>query len=894
MNRYHDVNRAVQMLKQKEGFRNHAYDDGVGVTTSGYGFTQNLHREFMKTDRSEAAADAILRREVTKYYDRFSKELPNWDKLNTNQKDFFLVFGHQRPYFHKTKNRTDRSIVQALQDENFNVIPDLLDYGLNQKNIAKGMANRYNDMKALFHGKDVGPQVPMKRVNPYQGIPSGGYSGGYSSGGDYSSQPTSITPPERRPSFLDDLRNVDFQDLVQAQKSANSGVFKINPGIIKDVDTSLPDVNMFNAGGKLGFADKALGVAGIGLNAINSGISAAQINDTSGIEEQIKLNSNPGINPTDNKALLDSWANHNNMKHVTYNQVRGNNGGIGSLFQGAIGGASAGLAFGGIGAAIGGGIGLLASGIGSIFGNNKARREMRRINSSIDQANNQARVNFMSAADGLESSLDSGLESNFYAEGGNLTEFNAGGTHEQNPFGGIPQGIGANGNPNLVEEGETRNGDYVFSNRIKATKEDLEKFGLSGKFADKSIADISKVLSKESKERPNDPISQRGYEDAMGKLTMLQDFYKQGSAIQQEQAMQNNIYSQGGYLGLDSWGINRLRNNTPPVYESNNLDTPYTTNSGQPLGVAPQPLQAVAPTNSINNAFQQYASSLGINSLPSVRIGLEGSKPAPMNTVDRSTPLGLGNTITPRVGLDQIPDYRKVGHIDTSVSDGSSKLGLHHLRYAPLVGSAIGVLSDLFGGNKPDYSIANSLDEFKPNNTPYTPEYITERLDYTPLDREYHANKLLAKSNATDRHIINTSAGNSATAHAGLLANAYNSQQSLGDLYRKAEEYNDQQAERVAGFNRQTSMHNSQLALQAEQMSRANQELGLRFAMAKAQMMQAERDKYQASRSANLTNLFDNLGMVGREEFARTMVNSNPALYYEILRNGASGYKGRQ
>lgn len=45
-----------------------------------------------------------------------------------------------------------------------------------------------------------------------------------------------------------------------------------------------------------------------------------------------------------------------------------------------------------------------------------------------------------------------------------VTLFENGGSHEQNPIGGIPQGIGANGKPNLVEEGETKWNDYIFSN----------------------------------------------------------------------------------------------------------------------------------------------------------------------------------------------------------------------------------------------------------------------------------------------------------------------------------------------------------------------------------------------------------------------------------------------
>lgn len=63
-------------------------------------------------------------------------------------------------------------------------------------------------------------------------------------------------------------------------------------------------------------------------------------------------------------------------------------------------------------------------------------------------------------------------KSNIYSEGGMLNSFNTGGTHEQNPHGGIPQGMGNNGKLNTVEEGETsftikKGTDYIFSDRIK-------------------------------------------------------------------------------------------------------------------------------------------------------------------------------------------------------------------------------------------------------------------------------------------------------------------------------------------------------------------------------------------------------------------------------------------
>ena len=102
-----------------------------------------------------------------------------------------------------------------------------------------------------------------------------------------------------------------------------------------------------------------------------------------------------------------------------------------------------------------------------------------------------------------------------------------GGTHEQNPFEGVPMGIAPDGIPNLVEEDETIwKGDYVFSDRLKVSKKMLDKYMLPSKYEGKSYAEVSKELSKESEERPNDPISKKGLEDSMAKLQQAQEEHK--------------------------------------------------------------------------------------------------------------------------------------------------------------------------------------------------------------------------------------------------------------------------------------------------------------------------------------------------------------------------------
>lgn len=119
-----------------------------------------------------------------------------------------------------------------------------------------------------------------------------------------------------------------------------------------------------------------------------------------------------------------------------------------------------------------------------------------------------------------------------HAFGGNLSTNGAdwdngvimignGGTHEENPMGGVQIGVDPQGIPNLVEEGEVIFNDYVFSDRIKVPKEVKEKYKIKGK--DISFADAVKKVQKESEERPNDPISQRGLETTLMNLATEQE-----------------------------------------------------------------------------------------------------------------------------------------------------------------------------------------------------------------------------------------------------------------------------------------------------------------------------------------------------------------------------------
>lgn len=122
-----------------------------------------------------------------------------------------------------------------------------------------------------------------------------------------------------------------------------------------------------------------------------------------------------------------------------------------------------------------------------------------------------------------------------------LTYIDNGGSHETNPFEGVQMGIDPQGVPNLVEEGEVIFNDYVFSNRLKVPKAIRQKYKLRDNI---TFADAAKKLSKESEDRPNDPISKRGLESFMSALAESQEEVR----IKNEDREMNR-YAKGGKLG---------------------------------------------------------------------------------------------------------------------------------------------------------------------------------------------------------------------------------------------------------------------------------------------------------------------------------------------------------
>ncbi len=150
-----------------------------------------------------------------------------------------------------------------------------------------------------------------------------------------------------------------------------------------------------------------------------------------------------------------------------------------------------------------------------------------------------------------------------YKDGG-LVEFNAGGSHESNPFMGVGQGFDNQGNQNKVEQGETKWQDYIFSDRLKLDKNTIDMHNLPKSYEGKTFADVSKLMNKVAKERPNDIISKNTIKDHMNRLMLANDTTREAeeSSIK---SMGGNLYSWGDQLDTQdrfSLGQNKLRNAT--------------------------------------------------------------------------------------------------------------------------------------------------------------------------------------------------------------------------------------------------------------------------------------------------------------------------------------------
>lgn len=532
----------------------------------------------------------------------------------------------------------------------------------------------------------------------------------------------------------------------------------------------------------------------------------------------------------------------------------------GAGLSGALGGASAGAAAGPWGALAGGVAGLAGGLFGAGDRNGRRRRANERVQEALSVQNSY--LTQKETQDALANIVAFGGWVNTH--GGDyptgFNEFNEGDSHERNINGGVPQGIDSNGVPNLVEEGETKWDDYIFSKRLKIPKGFSKAYDL-GNVDKRSYADASKSLSKESKERPFDPISKKGRDAMLSRLQQAQEAQKY---IDKADEAMNEIfdlneisdllYAEGGGIhikpskrgtftaaakkhgkGVQEFARQVLANKEN--YSSAMVKKANFARNASKWHAAGGRLLAegnylyksnwMTPVGDRYSAGSAYDVGPRVGYNPIGKVGMRvptydyDSQPT-INSRNRSTESIASGTLLNNfnnriVGNTSVPTDTSFIDVEDN-SEGPKKpkkknfwlesLGL----FAPALTNTGLAISDAF----------STPEEVSYGQMDLSPYMTRRRLPYEPIDREYMANKYRAQANATARNIINTSAGNPASARAALVAHNYNALNALGDMYIKSDEINRQRKKESIMFDAEQDRQLAALAAQQQQFNIMN------------------------------------------------------------------------
>lgn len=672
-----------------------------------------------------------------------------------------------------------------------------------------------------------------------------------------------------------------------------------------------------NLGSSIGSIGGAIG------GMAQTGISNAQTADTSEIESQIEAQKNMTVGASSNEDLLSEWGSWTKVKDdYTWRDVRGGNTGqrltgtLGAAGQGAATGASVG---GPIGAIVGGVVGLGSAIGGWLGGNRKAKRKARRLNREAREANERALSSFETRAETIDAQNDFNILANFSAYGGPL-EFGSdaigyefGNKYLNNQEMNAISKQRLTSLPNSFQALPEMNTYNAFAEGggIHIKKKNRGKFTeyCGGKVTEACIRRGKNSSNPTTRKRATFAQNARNWNAFGGWLnTQGGDFTNGVTFIDEGGSHEENPY-QGIQIGVDPEGAPNLVEQGEVVYDdyvfSDRMEIPDDIRKeyklrGKTFAKAAKSAQRESEerpndplsTKGLQAAMERIAEAQEevrnrerIKNIKSNRFDKGGPiNPAPIftnpylenselpNEIGGFTAYGttFGNAPLTKEELNNFEKNRRdyIESLGEEKRDGNRQTWT---RYAPIIGSGLASLSDLF--SSPDYGGVDLISgiDLGAEAAGYAP--IGNYLSYRPLDRDFYINKMNQQAAATRRSLMNTSGGNRLNAQAGILAADYNYGQNMGNLARQAEEYNQQLRERVEAFNRGTNMFNTETGLKASMFNAESRNAAKRARLGQAttaaQLRQAIKDQDSARRSANITNFLQGLGDLGWENEQR-------------------------
>jgi hypothetical protein len=552
----------------------------------------------------------------------------------------------------------------------------------------------------------------------------------------------------------------------------------------------------------------------------------------------------------------------------------------------------------------GGLIGGALKGIGGIFSMGAQRRkELKEFaaKSAIKQqeAINEA-TNFNNSV-GNKIYPDS-LGSNIYAKGGQLETVNpnedlirieSGGTHEENPIGGVPMGTDAEGTMNTVEQGETILKDFVYSNRIKLPEDiDLKsEYNLPNALKGKTFAKASEIINNKFKER-EDKVSLETKQVFLDRLASLQEELKQ---VEKDAEMIAN--------GIDP----NIENQA--VLDTQNEQT-IDSIGGQPIVQENEdmmPQNQFAPGGFIGGSqyddprFKNASFLISDYRYPS-GIGQKSSKSASSITVSRPRtisitdvekfgPSGLSEDILTIKTPDNITErnynrYTRPSYIDKNGNIDWSKVSSSEARQ--LIGLSpklkesyeeyyLDKKSRMLDTAAATNAIAGNLSKLSMNKAPSRADYSTPLLPqfgtlYPRLTNKARLFNAIDRSTRSAEYSLRNLAGSNPGALMANLGSLRARQlNAKADTALQVEDRDNQIKMAIDQYNNQSAQRN---ALQNQQIIRDNQ----------SRYMDARRD-YEDTRASIIGGLFGNLGQIIQDRRNKNFIQRMAPIYgrYSML-----------
>ena len=674
-----------------------------------------------------------------------------------------------------------------------------------------------------------------------------------------------------------------------ANPGANQGMSTINAiaGLVQG--TGILNMNL-NPNQDMSTLQGRINAEGMGSNTGKNPVTKF-IDDAFGLTKNQRLNEieqfgNITATGNTNEDVLKNYSDFNPLQKINYDPSKNIGGEIGDSLLAAGQGAAAGAAFGGVGAAVGAGAGLLLN-IGSkIFGSD--RRDD--INRKIEEANTNRNISLNQNLEKVSKNNAYNMISNYYAAGGQLgdqlapglTAINNGGTHEQNPNGGVPQGVDPQGIPNLVEQGEVKtDSNYIFSDRNKPSLEILKEVGLPSNLKTLSFAKIAKLISKEASERPNDPISKKGLETQLARLKSAQEMYNQAEF---ENRMQNDPVFREQVIAQQQAQAQQQQEQQLGGEVEQQPQEQFTEENSNVFvdGSQMNPIKLNRQSNIYDNIYT-FDTTERDRLNAEMKLFAETDPNNPFN--DPSNPFNVFKDMSAK--NNQL--YNDVSAKNTSTKDAKkSNFDITSLMYTPAVANA-GILGSLLA-SKPDYSNADAIIGMQLDKVSAEP--LRDYMKYSPYDTNYALNQLHQQQAASRAGLSNNSGGNRATYLAATLGSDYNYGLNEGTMLRQAMEYNDAQKRQVSEFNRGTNQYNSQSKLQADSQNVQAQADLNKIKSQGYLLRQNIKDSRDQDIASAISGTSENLATIGFNQFNMNMANSITS--YKVDDNGTVHYYNKK